>query len=196
MAEAIASNEASVPVPVALSKLFNRAIETRMKVTHWFQIKSIEAEKDSNERHHYFITVLENAFKLLRLFVWSGLEAHRRSDMQGAASDRISFEICFANLTVEDIAKIAEQVGAEEAKLPEVTEVIVEQNQLELEEELKFAVSLFPRGMKNMIDVACAQWRKYKDGEIDLIVASMTTDVAIKSAQRVETEFDLAVDRP
>jgi hypothetical protein len=62
MAEMIANNTEEVPVPFALSKLCHRAIQTRRKVVTWFQARSAGEEAESNERHHHFITVLEDSF--------------------------------------------------------------------------------------------------------------------------------------
>ncbi|KAF1847641.1 uncharacterized protein K460DRAFT_281363 [Cucurbitaria berberidis CBS 394.84] len=179
MAEAIANNEANVLVPV----------------TNWFKSKTLDDNNDSNERHHYFITVLEDAFRLLRPFISLGPEAHRPGK-PGATSDALPLQNRFANLTVEDVAEIAEKEGAEESKLPDVSNVVFEQDEAEMEEELKFAVGLLLQELQTMRDAACAQWEKYKNDEVDLIVAAMTTDMAIKLAQRAEAEFDLVVKRP
>jgi hypothetical protein len=40
------------------------------------------------------------------------------------------------------------------------------------------------------------KWHARAEDELDLIVASMTTNVTIKLAQRAESEFDLVVARP
>ncbi|KAI2474818.1 hypothetical protein Ptr902_02335 [Pyrenophora tritici-repentis] len=178
IAEAIADNEEKILVP--------------------FKKKAVEDEHDSNERHYYFITVLENAFRLLKPFISSGPEAYRPPsgspayDASGATSENR-----FANSTVEDIADIAEKEGAEEAKLPDFgNKLALVQDESELEEELQFAVTLFIQELQNVTDIACAQWAKYKDEKVDLIVPAMTTDLAIKLVQRAETEFDLVVKRP
>jgi site-specific recombinase XerC len=65
IAEAISKNDSNFLVPVALSRLFNRAIQTRIELTQWFIRKAVDSEKESNERHHYFISVLENALLIL-----------------------------------------------------------------------------------------------------------------------------------
>ena len=47
-----------------------------------------------------------------------------------------------------------------------------------------------------MREVVCENWQKYRSGEVDLVVAAMTTDTAIKLAQGAEAKFDLLVTRP
>ncbi|EFQ94903.1 hypothetical protein PTT_07275 [Pyrenophora teres f. teres 0-1] len=189
IAEAIADNKEKILVPVALSRFLNRTIQTRKKVTHWFKKKAFEDGHDSNEWYYYFITLLEKAFRMLKPFISSGPEAYHPPS-GGPASDASgpTFENRIVNLTVEDIADIAEKEGAGEAKLPDFGD--------KTQEELKFAVTLFIQKLQNVIDVTCAQWVKYKYEKVDLIVPAMTTDLAIKLVQRGETEFDLVVKRP
>jgi len=42
-----------------------------------------------------------------------------------------------------------------------------------------------------MREVVRDNWQKFKNGKVDLIVAAMTTDTAIKLAQNAEAKFDL-----
>ncbi|CAA9963267.1 hypothetical protein PTMSG1_06635 [Pyrenophora teres f. maculata] len=118
--EAIADNKEKILVPVALSRFLNRTIQTRKKVTHWFKKKAFEDEHDSNEWYYYFITLLEKVFRMLKPFIPSGPEAYHPPS-GGPASDASgpTFENRIVNLTVEDIADIAEKEGAGEAKLPD-----------------------------------------------------------------------------
>jgi hypothetical protein len=77
-----------------------------------------------------------------------------------------------------------------------VTPVVLKHDEADLEEELKFAVGLLFEELHSLPSVACAQWSRYKLKETDLIVAAMTTDTAIKLAQKAEAEFELMVSRP
>ncbi|KAF2123222.1 hypothetical protein BDV96DRAFT_593660 [Lophiotrema nucula] len=193
MAQAIATAEEQVMVPVALTKLFNRAIRTRRKVANWFKLKD-DADQESNSRHHYFITVLEDAFKVLRPFTSRGPQP-ARSGAQADASASIPFENRFANLTVEEAAEFADEFESSEAGLPEVAKVVLEQDETDLEEELRLAISLLLQELGNMGTVVRGNWQKYRNGDIDLIVAAMVTDTAIQLAQKAEAEFDLVVPR-
>lgn len=197
MAETIAKTRSDAMVPVALSRLFNRAIQTRRKVSNWFKFK-MEPEGESNKRHHYFITILEDAFRILRPFisVGPGVALSDRTPEADETPTPLSLENRFANLTVEDIAEIADQEQADESNLPQVGKVELEQDDSEKEEELWFAVGVFLQEPQTLREVACENWKKFHDGEIDLIAAAMVTDTAIKLAQKAEAEFDLVIERP
>ncbi|KAF2251706.1 hypothetical protein BU26DRAFT_451587, partial [Trematosphaeria pertusa] len=175
MAESIAKAESDVLVPVS----------------NWFKFK-IDADTESNKRHHYFITVLEDAFRVLRPFISTGPHPARAGDGK-TNPEAMAFENRFATLTIGEAAEMADELEAEDLALPDVVHVLLEKDDEELEEELKLAVSVFLEGLQAMHGVACEQWKKYKSGEVDLIVAAMVTDAAIKLAQRAEAEFDLVV---
>lgn len=96
---------------------------------------------------------------------------------------------------MDDIAEIAEEEGLSEEDLPVVIKVVLEQDESELEEELKFAVALLLQELQGLYDAACALWKKYNADEFDLIVASMIIDTAISLAQKAEADFDLSVTR-
>ncbi|KAH7088848.1 hypothetical protein FB567DRAFT_578634 [Paraphoma chrysanthemicola] len=195
LATAIADNGTMVLIPVALSKLFNRAIQSRKSVSTWVKSKSIGADSGSSTTHHYFVSILEDAFRLLRPFMSSGPRVAKNTQDRGDhGSNRI--EDRFANLTVEDFAEVVEEEGIHEKDLPVVATVVLEQDDAELEDELKFATSTFVRDLRNIREIACDQWRLYKAGKVDLIVAAMTTDMTVRLVQKAEAEFDLVVKRP
>jgi hypothetical protein len=62
LAEAVALNDKEVFVPVALGKLFHRAIQTRKNVARWFKSKTI-VNNGNDERHNYFVNLLLTLFK-------------------------------------------------------------------------------------------------------------------------------------
>jgi hypothetical protein len=86
--------------------------------------------------------------------------------------------------------------GLKEKEIPVVTSVRLDQDELEVEEELKFAVGVLLQEIQSIRDAACAQWINYKNNEIDLIVAAMTSNTSIRLVQKAEAEFDLVVKRP
>jgi hypothetical protein len=102
----------------------------------------------------------------------------------------------FAGLSLEDVAELSDDEATDEIQLPVVTPVLLKQDENEIEEELKFAIGLLFDELHNIRTVACEQWKKYKDKQVDLIVAAMTTDTTVKLAQKAEAEFDLVVLRP
>jgi hypothetical protein len=195
MAEMIASNTESVLVPLTLGRLFHRAIQTRRKVVNWFQARAADKEEGGNGRHQDFITVFEDAVQLLRPFISTGPQA-TRIGVELDASETLVVENRFANLSLKDVAELAEDEAVDELQLPVVTPVVLKRDDADLEEELDFAVGLLFEELHSLRNVACAQWERYKLKDTDLIVAAITADTAIKLAQKVEAEFELLVSRP
>ena len=195
MAEAIAQTGSDMLVPVALSRVFNNAIQTRRKVANWFKTK-VHSDDDSNKRHHYFITVLEDAFRVLRPHISVGLPKTARGESRTEEVSDIALENRFANLTVEEASDMADEIGVDTTDLPEVAKVVLEQDETELEEDLMFAVHLFFLELQKTRDVVREMWRRYQNATVDIIVATCVTEEAVKFAKQAEVEFDLVVSRP
>lgn len=141
------------------------------------------------------MSVLEDAFRHLRPFISVGQQAAKDTQMT-VPSGTIPLENRFAHLTVEDIVEIAENEGVTEEDLPAVIKVVFEQDNADIEEELRFAIGIFLQELQSIRNTASVQWKKYKANEVDLIVAAMSTDIAIRLAQKAEADFDMAVQRP
>ncbi|KAF2868870.1 hypothetical protein BDV95DRAFT_596572 [Massariosphaeria phaeospora] len=196
MTEKIVQNKSSTFVPVALSRVFNRVIQIRRKVSEQFKLMA-NSDEDSNKQHRYFIGILQESFRILRSSISSGPDvAHSESQDTEHAAEPLALRNRFANLTIEEIADIAEHEEAEESSLPAVAEVVFQQDESEKEEEFWFAFGVFLQELQSLRDIASETWLKYKQGEVDLVVAAMVTDTAIKLAQRAEAEFDTVVERP
>ncbi|KAF2645390.1 hypothetical protein P280DRAFT_441828 [Massarina eburnea CBS 473.64] len=179
MAKAIADARADlgseVLVPIALTKR--------------------DGDEKSDLRHEYFIGILENTFQTLRPFI-HGPEAARANTTQEASESGLTSKNRFAELTVEETVAIADSEDVDEESLPEVPNVMFEQDEEDEEEEFWCAVSLLLQEQEDMRDVVRDSWEEYKNGNIDLIVAAMVTDTAIKLAQKAEAQLDLTVSRP
>jgi len=70
IAEAGSVAESEIMVPVSLCKYFNRVIQTRRKVSRWYQSR-FTRDKASDSRHEYFIEILEETFTALKPFLGS-----------------------------------------------------------------------------------------------------------------------------
>jgi hypothetical protein len=152
LAEAVARNDKEVLVPIALSKLFHRAIQTRKNVARWLKSKTV-VNNGKDSRHNYFVILLDNAFQILRPCISLGSRTSK-SALQGISSDSITLENRFAGLIVEDIARIAEEEGVNEFDLSLVTSVILQQDETELEEDLKLAIGYVACSSTNSISSA------------------------------------------
>jgi hypothetical protein len=69
---------------------------------------------------------------------------------------------------VEDIAGTAEE-GVNEFDLPLVTSVILQQDETELEKDLKLAIGILLQKIGSIQDAACERWKRYKENKADLI---------------------------
>jgi hypothetical protein len=199
MAEAIAEagEEAGseIMVPVALCRHFSRAIQTRRKVSQWYKAK-VNGDKNSDLRHEYFIKVLEGTFASLKPFLASGGPEAARNNTSATPVPDLSSRNRFAGLTVDELAALAEEEDITEDTLPEVSDVAFEEAEEDREDDFWVAVALMLQEQQDMREVVRENWQKYRSGKVDLVVAAMTTDTAIKLAQNAEAKFDLLVTRP
>jgi hypothetical protein len=199
MAEAIAKagEEAGsgIMVPVALCRHFSRAIQTRRKVSQWYKAK-VNGDKNSDLRHEYFIKVLEDTFASLKPFLGSGGPEVARSNASATIVPDLSSRNRFAGLTVDELAALADEEDLTEDALPEVSDVAFEEAEEDREDDFWVAVALMLQEQQDMREVVRENWQKYRSGKVDLVVAAVTTDTAIKLAQNAEAKFDLLVTRP
>jgi hypothetical protein len=102
----------------------------------------------------------------------------------------------FAGLTVDELAAVADEEDIAEDTLSEFSSVKFEEVEEDKEDDFWVAVALMLQEQQDMREVVRENWQKYRSGEVDLVVAAMTTDTAIKLAQGAEAKFDLLVTRP
>jgi hypothetical protein len=121
-------------------------------VARWLKSKTV-VNNGKDERQNYLVNLLDNAFQLLRPCISLGSRT-AKSALQGISSDSITMENRFAGLTVEDIAGIAEEEGVKEFDLPLVTSVTLQQDETELEENLKLAIDCVACSSTNCISSA------------------------------------------
>ncbi|PVI05794.1 hypothetical protein DM02DRAFT_71331 [Periconia macrospinosa] len=199
MANAIAAVgsevDSEIMVPVAMCKYFNCAIQTRRQVSKWFKAK-FDGDRASDARHEYFIHVLEDTFATLRPFLRTSGPKAARKDAPSATQNGVTTHNRFAGLTVEEAAALADEEDFSEENLPKVFEVELQQDEDDGDEEFWIALSLLLQEQQDMREIVRKSWSNYKDGTVDLIVAAMVTDTAIKLAQKSEAEFELLVTRP
>jgi hypothetical protein len=99
-------------------------------------------------------------------------------------------------LTVDELAAVADEEDIAEDTLSEFSSVKFEEVEEDKEDDFWVAVALMLQEQQDMREVVRENWQKYRSGEVDLVVAAMTTDTAIKLAQGAEAKFDLLVTRP
>ncbi|CAN9135973.1 unnamed protein product [Alternaria sp. RS040] len=176
MAEAIAKAgeqaESEIMVPVALCRHFSRAIQTRRKA-------------------RILIKILEDTFASLKPFLGTGGPEPARNNVSDTTTSGLSSRNRFAGLTVDELAAVADEEDIAEDTLSEFSGVKLEEVEEDKEDDFWVAVALMLQEQQDMREVVRENWEKYKSGEVDLVVAAMTTDTAIKLAQGAEAKFDL-----
>jgi hypothetical protein len=115
MAETIANSTENVLLLVALCNIRNRAIQVRRRVADWFEARAVEEEGDSDKHHQEFITVLKYAVHLLRRSISSSPKATRMGG-ECVAPETLAMENKFAGLSLEDVAKLADDEGMDEVQ--------------------------------------------------------------------------------
>jgi hypothetical protein len=106
MAKDTANNTESMLVPIVLCKFFNCAVQARRRVEAWFEARAVQEAPSS------FIIVLNDAFRLPRPMISSGLQAARIGGKR-FASEALGMENKFACLSLRDVAELADdEAGA------------------------------------------------------------------------------------
>ncbi|KAJ4288582.1 hypothetical protein N0V90_011819 [Kalmusia sp. IMI 367209] len=175
MAEMITQGVTSIMVPVRLVNSFERAIHTRSIASGWFQTKAGSGE-ESTAKHRSFGTVLEHAYELLKPHLTTDWPTQRGVDTNNKAPSAPSKDLN-AGPSMD-------------------VELDLKQNRGEKEHEMKLAVAMFLRDLEGLREVVCGNWRKCKNGEIDIAVAAMITDSAIKLVRKAEMEMKVIMPQP
>ncbi|KAL1801524.1 hypothetical protein ACET3X_001866 [Alternaria dauci] len=182
-------------VPVALCRHFSRAIQTRRKVSQWYKAR-VNRDEKGDLRHEYFIKVLEDTFASLKPFLGTGGPEPAQNNASATTSSGLASHNRFAELTVDELAALADEEDIAGDTLPKVSSVVLGEAEEDKEDDFWIAVALMLQEQQDMREVVRENWQKYKSGEVDLAVAAMNTDTAIKLAQNGEAKFDLLVPRP
>lgn len=101
----------------------------------------------------------------------------------------------FEGLNVEEAAALADEEDPADELLPEVSKVEFEEEG-DSEDEFWVAVSLLLQEQLDMEEIVREHWQKYNASQVDLMVAAMVTDTALKLAQNAEAQFDFVIQRP
>ncbi|KAF2437331.1 hypothetical protein P171DRAFT_400010, partial [Karstenula rhodostoma CBS 690.94] len=155
-----------------------------------------DGDRKSDLRHEYFIKILEDTFAKLRPFLSIGVPQAAHNGAQDTPASGLASQNRFASLTVEEAAALIDEEALPEEDLAGAPTAELQQDQEDNEEDFWLALSLLLQEHEDMRKTVLETWNKYKDGKVDLIVAAMATDTAIKLAQKAEAQFELLVTRP
>lgn len=193
MAEYIAKKD--FEIPVGLVGLVKRCIRARMGTADWFgksdMVDKVTSER--NENHKHFIAVLQETLQiLLRIDRPKDLRQLRKTKKLPVSD--AEFEEEFVNrfnvLNVEDID------DAEINALPTAVPITSADNNIRYELEPQddevewlFAIDSFYNDMHELRRFLGTIWARYREGELDLGLVAVTTNIALDLV-RAEDEFE------
>ena len=188
MTLAIASwNPPKVKPSTTILDLFRRTIAARKSCAMWYATGS-----DGNDGHQHFISVLEEAFSVLKSLVPKvPVDQKQLKPLETTRKTRV--ENKFESLILEDTEEsdsdeTVTRAASTSPKQPS-SDVIYEQDETEKEEEFRFASYCLIKDLNDMRQYLLGLWQRYQRKEIDLAVAAATTNMAVNLVRRAEREF-------
>lgn len=213
----IVNQKPPIKVPQIILWLIRSAITLRKRCAEWFQKKmtreNLADESASNLKHSHFIDVLEHVLHILEPnstpeTVDSAQVGRTPSEdtagkMDAGAKSQAELDNlvnCFDILNIEQNAFAPDAVpepsaAARNVVSGETTPRAPRNVTYEMEatdEELYFALYCFFDDLDRLRGFLHKLWSQYKAGEIDLITASVTTNMAINLVHRAEQDLTAA----
>ncbi|KAI8822529.1 uncharacterized protein EV422DRAFT_402565 [Fimicolochytrium jonesii] len=199
MAKLIA--DAKVAVPASVLVVARRAIKVRKSCAQWFSRAGRSTKKlEKDGGHWHFIEVLETVLSLLLPLKANDavpskvnetadvpLNSFRHDDME--LSQAIDTENKFAALDMEDVN---DDFDASQVEVDEATMADKETYEVENEDdsgELLFAIFSLFQDLHNIREFLQQTWAEFRDGTIDLISASVTTNTAIDLVRDIQDDI-------
>lgn len=206
LADWIANLKPSLPVPGFVLSCTRSAVQLRKCCAEWFQKSNAEELEPDNSGHSHFIGVLERVLQILEPnsateSIASGQESKHGHKIDAGAKSRAEIEelINFYDvLSVDEDAfdhsaatrtdaPPAQNIGSYQA-----TPSPPRTNIYEIErpaEEFIFALFCFFNDLNELRKFLLSLWLRYKDGSLDLMTASVTTNTAINLVSRIEEDL-------
>jgi hypothetical protein len=186
------SKKPLITVPSEVLRAALRAIAARKRCTAYFASKTDgdHSTVEENERHSYFTSLIEEAVVALqpRFAVSAGGEPKEEAIRASSLSILEILENRFAALEVEELAESDGETPDAPPSSPSTREVIYEiesnKEKADLEEERLFAIFCLFDDLDRLRSYVSSIWAEYKKQKIDLITASVTTNiVSLKSSK-------------
>jgi hypothetical protein len=173
-----------ITVPSEVLRAALRAIAARKRCTAYFASKTDgdHSTVEENERHSYFTSLIEEAVVALqpRFAVSAGGEPKEEA-IRAPLSILEILENRFAALEVEELAESDGETPDAPPSSPSTREVIYEiesnKEKADLEEERLFAIFCLFDDLDRLRSYVSSIWAEYKKQKIDLITASVTTNI-------------------
>ena len=204
LAEWIANLKPPVKVPRFILSLICSAISLRKHCATWFQkIEANEELENDNASHSHFISVLERVLQILEPNLASQSTSSAQERMHSRKVDT-GVESEMDKLTnIYDVLSIDENAFDDSAETPVTTTAAQKDASRQTtpspprktyemertEEEYFFAFSCLLSDLTELRKFLRTLWLQYKDGTLDLITVSVTTNTAINLVSRAELDL-------
>ncbi|KAJ3289777.1 hypothetical protein HK104_007243 [Borealophlyctis nickersoniae] len=186
MAETIA--RAGETVPAFVLTIARRAIQARKRCADWFRRSPVDdddtkAQKD--ESHWLFVGVLEDVVKMLTPLAVP--EVRKETEKSTA---EVSLENQFSSLEVDETEEDIED-ATQVPPLPPSDVSIIGEEAYDVEEDESeiFATFCLFEDLANIRRFLQQTWTDYREGRIDLITASATTNTAVDIVREAHEEL-------
>ena len=191
-----------VKVPANFVSVLDRAITVRKRHHNWWyrhtdnNASSNTKDEENNERHGYFIGILERVREILRPRMPPELlqDPLAQPTVAALSSDEPKtghMANLFANLDIEEPSDAS--LGSEPAPtIPDSASAPQEQYSLVSAsdvEEVYFAAHCLFNDLDNIRKYLQQVWKGYKQGAFDLVAASITTNTAIEVSRQLQEDF-------
>lgn len=202
MAETISSRAPPIPIPQVILNMLRNAIGLRKRCAEWF--KQTVKDKDQhavNVGHRHFIEVLETVLRYLEANETPHapnavpLTANERSLNITAEKDALGdTQNMFSTLSIdeEDLeASMEPQMLMPPSKSIDQPTASgdLKYEYTHTDEEVYFALFCFFDDLAAWREYLSDLWTRYKNGSVDLITASVTTNTAFELVQRAEKDL-------
>lgn len=191
-----------IQMPFNILRVVQRAIQARRRCAAWFE-KTGAKNDDSIDGHVHFISVLEKALVILESCCTASNKKSRASTQEQKLKDSASADIDgnslrnrFNMLDVEDTNDVVLDVAASDITAAQKSPTTTAQSandvyELEIQygADLAFIVFCFFEDMHRIQDFLKETWTKYKAGTLDLMTATITTNVAFDLIRRAEDDI-------
>ncbi|KAJ3089487.1 hypothetical protein HK102_006278 [Quaeritorhiza haematococci] len=202
LARFIVDKSPTLKVPRSVLNIAQSAISIRKRCAQWFAGKANASEKikKSNETHGHFISVLEQVVEILKprcaeLGVKKGKEKDEKVTRDSSV-DEINLVNSFGLLTVEEPELVEAVPSAAKGKAKPSTTALVQVRDPSTvysagkdDMEDLFALFCFFEDLKEMRTFLSELWKDYRDGKVDLVTVSVTTNTALDLIPRAQDDL-------
>lgn len=181
----VESTDPVIMVPANIIRAGLRAVSARKRCAEYYKSQTPDNEAaKSNHSHSYFISLMEQVMKALqpRFATTNAESATKPEDLRPTKDIFEHLENRFAVLDVEEPSE-QDDVGATTA-VPKVSHPVYRlessENSQNVEEEKLFAIFCLFDDFWRLRDYVAGLWLDYKNCEIDLVTAAITTNTAFQ----------------